>query len=81
MAITIGKPNPPLRIIAPKGAPTKNKIKQASAKAYLLCNWISVLLMVSAFFLSIDLFPFIFDKVPRTDPMAIFKCCCWSKSV
>ena len=30
--ITIGVPKPPLRIIAPRGAPTKKNIKQAKDK-------------------------------------------------
>ena len=32
---TIGSPIPPFLIIAPSGAPTKNRIKEANPKAYL----------------------------------------------
>ena len=35
MAITNGNPIPPLRIRAPRGAPTKNKIIQARLNKYL----------------------------------------------
>ena len=35
---TTGIPNPPFRIIAPRGAPIKKKIKQAKDKVNLRCH-------------------------------------------
>ena len=39
--ITNGKPSPPLRIIAPRGAPIKNNSKQAIESVNFLCHSIS----------------------------------------
>ncbi len=49
-----GKPKPPFRIMAPRGAPIKKKIKQAKAKINFRCHSTSCLFIV--FFLDNTVF-------------------------
>ena len=42
---TTGIPSPPFRMMAPKGAPMKKKMRQASDKVILLCHSVSCLRM------------------------------------
>ena len=42
---TVGRPKPPLRMIAPRGAPTKKKNKQARDNVNLRCHsiqWVRI---------------------------------------
>ena len=45
--MTTGKPNPPFRMILPKGAPMKKKMMQAMLKVNFLCHSFLCLLMFS----------------------------------
>ena len=48
MEMTIGSPSPPLRMIAPRGAPIRNNNRQAMDKVNLRCH--SILYLVYARF-------------------------------
>ena len=48
--MTVGMPSPPLRIIAPRGAPIKKKMRHASERVNFLCHsrqWRRISLLVS----------------------------------
>ena len=51
---TTGMPNPPLRIIAPKGAPIKKNTKQANDNVNFLCHSISERITYSSLFPAYD---------------------------